>query len=534
MERPRKLRGLRAQLPGGTENRGTDFQPAQFQPSRTNPQEELFSNPAPAVHTEGEINFAQKKMSNDRLTRDALVAEEALLEQKRRTTIGYLESRRARGGDPNGNTIGNSQENPNSPEENQRNTTNSSSGRNQLGEILGALGDTQATGERQEESVRDNRINTQQPTTTDDRTLDQSFLLKAARLAMEKGNQKEAEGLLRSLAALFPEQEENRRDGRDTTQPPHVPEEATTNKEGEARGSIKKIGGVSYMIGEVPDYTFAGLPSFYDKNVKAMKGSIPLTIFDPVWQRIAAASRAEKKTIDRIDTEERRYTGVAAPDEWSQSHAQWSRNYQSFIANLKEVYNFDVFSGWFLIHRDRCDLIMRREGFCAGFRYNLAVRANAFQCDFVKNETTLFPDISKYREDIAEETLAEARRNGEIGYLDNPYINGGEKEHFDPHTGAKKYSYSRERSDDRGRNGNRPQQKPTLSRYKTDYPASKTRRDEYEQGYPCRREGRLRGEGDRPRGGDVNYDERARDRSKFQKTQHGYRNEQTRGRKRFE
>ncbi|KAI9616965.1 hypothetical protein H4Q26_010602 [Puccinia striiformis f. sp. tritici PST-130] len=180
-----------------TENRGTDFQPAQFQPSRTNPQEELFSNPAPAVHTEGEINFAQKKMSNDRLTRDALVAEEALLEQKRRTTIGYLESRRARGGDPNGNTIGNSQENL-IRRKRTKGTQPTLQWKEPTRRDTSALGDTQATGERQEESVRDNRINTQQPTTTDDRTLDQSFLLKAARSAMEKGNQKEAEGLLRS------------------------------------------------------------------------------------------------------------------------------------------------------------------------------------------------------------------------------------------------------------------------------------------------------------------------------------------------
>ncbi|KNE88331.1 hypothetical protein PSTG_18269, partial [Puccinia striiformis f. sp. tritici PST-78] len=84
--------------------------------------------------------------------------------------------------------------------------------------------------------------------------------------------------------------------------------------------------------------------------------------------------QAEKKTIDRPNLEERRHTSLPAPGEWTQSYAQWSRNYQNFIAALKEVYCFQIFSEWFRIHRDRCDQLMRREGFCAGFRYDLAQR----------------------------------------------------------------------------------------------------------------------------------------------------------------
>ncbi|POW07873.1 hypothetical protein PSTT_07950 [Puccinia striiformis] len=329
----------------------------------------------------------------------------------------------------------------------------------------------------------------QPPATTDDRSKDQAFLLKAARSATERGDQRAADGLLRLLAALFPEEAATRGKESNTIPTTNTTDKADTGNEtgtkSESQGSIKKVGAVSYMVGEVPDFTFAGLPSFYDKNVKAMKGSIPLTIFDPVWQRIAAANRAEKKTIDRIDTEERRYTGVAAPDEWSQSYAQWSQNYQAFIATLKDVYKFDIFSEWFNAHKNRCDLIMRREGFCAGFGYDLAVRVNAFQCDFIKNKTSLFPDVAKYREDIAEETLAEARRNGEISYLDNPYISGGKKEHFDPHTGKEKMSLSRDRGEDQGRNSSRFQQKATTSRYRSDYQHQGTRstREEYDNGY---------------------------------------------------
>jgi hypothetical protein len=79
-----------------------------------------------------------------------------------------------------------------------------------------------------------------------------------------------------------------------------------------------KEGGVSFIIGEVPDHTYCGLPMFYDKNVKAMKGSIPSMIFDTKWQH-----QAEKKTVDRnSSSDDRCYTGHPAPGKWTQSYTQ--------------------------------------------------------------------------------------------------------------------------------------------------------------------------------------------------------------------
>ncbi|POW05761.1 hypothetical protein PSTT_09488 [Puccinia striiformis] len=449
-------------------------------------------------------------MNNNVQTSDGPTVASALLDQKRQATINYLESRRTRTNNLNKSSNNNTQEPSCLGNENQRNTT-AVGERNQLGEILGALGDTQ--GERQGGKSLDTQANTQPPSATSTHTSDQTFLLNAARSAMEKGNQKEAEGLLRSLAALFPEEVASRGEGNGVT-PTTDMTASTKSKEddggkSDTRNSIKKIGAVSYMVGEVPDYTFAGLPSFYDKNVKAMKGLMPLTIFDPLWQRAAAANRTEKETIDRADTEERRYTGVTAPDEWSQSYAQWSRNYQSFIATLKDVYNFVIFSEWFRTHRDCCDLIMRREGFCAGFMYDLAGRH-------------------------ADETLAEARRNGEIGLMDNPYIHGGKKEHCDPHTGNEKTSYSRERGNDRGRSSNQSQLRATPSRYRDDHQGARGVREGYEQSYRNRRDDQNRRDNDRNRGGETGYEDRVKDRSKNYKPQNGYRYEPTRGRKRSE
>ncbi|KNE88280.1 hypothetical protein PSTG_18320 [Puccinia striiformis f. sp. tritici PST-78] len=121
--------------------------------------------------------------------------------------------------------------------------------------------------------------------------------------ARAKGDHKTAEALLRSLAALFPDTSDPREEIPTTTRSSVTTNGETTQKEAGpdtgSAGTIQKVGAVSYMAGEFPDHTYLGLPAFYDKNVKAMKGSIPLTIFDPIWQRIAAANHVEKNTVDK-------------------------------------------------------------------------------------------------------------------------------------------------------------------------------------------------------------------------------------------
>ncbi|PLW43120.1 hypothetical protein PCANC_14416 [Puccinia coronata f. sp. avenae] len=127
---------------------------------------------------------------------------------------------------------------------------------------------------------------------------DQSFLLRAAHMAMERGAQSKAKTLLQSLAAIFPPP------GKEGEPNDQAPPAAPTTVEptialGDILAPIRKEGGGSFIIGEVPDHAYRGLPSYYNKNVKAMKGSIPLTIFNPKWQQQAAAHHAEKKTFDK-------------------------------------------------------------------------------------------------------------------------------------------------------------------------------------------------------------------------------------------
>ncbi|PLW21617.1 hypothetical protein PCASD_18387 [Puccinia coronata f. sp. avenae] len=287
-----------------------------------------------------------------------------------------------------------------------------------------------------------------QPSGADnDLAKDQLFLLQAARKATERGAHGEADALLRSLAALFPEKPQPEARGTetpgsttsnappiedtrgDTPPSPGAPKIAATGNK-----IIQKEGAVLFIVGEIPDHTYCGLPAFYDKNVKALKGSVPLTIFDPVWQKQAATHHAERRNVERTVSDERRYTGHPAPGEWTQSYAQWSRNYQGLISAIKDVYNMPTIANWFCLHRDNINNFMRREGFCAGFRYDLAIRANAFQCNMIRQDKNVFPDISTYRKKLGEEEKAMALEQDKKKYIDNPYIAGGAREQYNPYT----------------------------------------------------------------------------------------------------
>ncbi|PLW41205.1 hypothetical protein PCASD_10148 [Puccinia coronata f. sp. avenae] len=395
-------------------------------------------------------------------TNDELTAAAALLEQKRLAAVNYQEARRNQGGDrpPSlGTTTGAA-----TPATGRRDT-------NPLEEILGALGNRpgRQDGPPEETPTTGNSEPTggqnQSSTQASDREKDQFFLLRAAQKAMEHRADQEAEALLQLLAAMFPERQTPRepntqqgtRDRTTTKEPPTTPKQPTTAPpELPEEGQIKEEGGVSFIVGAIPDHTYCGLPTFYNKNVKAMKGSIPLTIFDPVWQRQAAAHHSERKTVDRTSGDERCYTGLPAPGEWTQSYAQWSWNYQSFINSLQDVYTFKTFSDWFRVHKDCCNNIMRREGFCSGLRYDLAVRANVFQCDMVRSKTLCFPNVSLPRPEIQFETSAEAKQNKESSYIDNPYLPGGKKENFNSYTGAEKTNTQNKNNNNNGTNKNKP------------------------------------------------------------------------------
>ncbi|PLW57660.1 hypothetical protein PCANC_01182 [Puccinia coronata f. sp. avenae] len=215
---------------------------------------------------------------------------------------------------------------------------------------------------------------------------------RQARKANNEGDFWTANALLRALSNLYPPTALPLANGGEQTTPLqgnqicNPPQSPHTSK-------IIKEGTFYFAVGVSPSHGFCGLPACYNKNIKALKGLIPLTIFDPLWQQCAVAHSAEKQTVDKGTNEERQYMGHPPPDEWSQTYSKWSRNYQFFQSTLCKVYNFTTLAEWIRIHKDRFNSLMRQNGFCAGFRYNLAVRTNTFQCETFQDREVVFTDI---------------------------------------------------------------------------------------------------------------------------------------------
>ncbi|PLW19654.1 hypothetical protein PCANC_08958 [Puccinia coronata f. sp. avenae] len=183
---------------------------------------------------------------------------------------------------------------------------------------------------------------------------------------------------------------------------------------------------------------------------------------------------------------------------------------------MQEVYNYKTLAEWLTIHKNRVDEIMQRDGFCAGFRYDLAVRTNAFQCDTFSDGKIVFPNISLHRPTIKQQTYSEARANDELCFLDNPYVPGGQQEEYNPHTGCLKTNQSKKRNTDT-RLGGQNQNGCTNSFRRDSYRSPRNRDDRDSSPDQNRQENNPRGQnGDDRRGNrnrNRNQDSRARDRA---------------------
>jgi hypothetical protein len=201
-----------------------------------------------------------------------------------------------------------------------------------------------------------------------------------------------------------------------------------------------KEGGLSFYVKGVNTFCDMGLPAFFDKNMKELKGPIPLTIFNKKWQDAAVLFHADKRTKseDLSETKER-YSGLKFQNEWEQSFSDWTINHRAFHLALRDIYVFPTFAGWLLEHKTNCDQIQAKDGFMAALRYDIQLRTNAFAHRVVINGDPSVPDISVLRTDIAESCYAEARNFDKLGFKDtNPYAVGGPRAHIDPLTGTTK------------------------------------------------------------------------------------------------
>ncbi|PLW50507.1 hypothetical protein PCASD_01453 [Puccinia coronata f. sp. avenae] len=98
--------------------------------------------------------------------------------------------------------------------------------------------------------------------------------------------------------------------------------------------------------------------------------------------------------------------------------------------------------------------MMLTSGFCMGFRYDLAVRANAFQCNNFHDGKLVFPDISKLHKDMENQATNDAKAFNKIGLQENPYIAGGKRSDIDPWTGQPKATNNRRNNNNNHNNGN--------------------------------------------------------------------------------
>ncbi|OAV93067.1 hypothetical protein PTTG_02857 [Puccinia triticina 1-1 BBBD Race 1] len=203
---------------------------------------------------------------------------------------------------------------------------------------------------------------------------------------------------------------------------------------------VKENGFVFYKA-EVNSFLGLGLPPFFDKNMKELKGKLSPEIdrCNEKWQDAAILHYSEKKArLNTSSDEKDRYTGLKYPSEWEQTFGDWTLNHRGFYESLSVIYNYPTLARWLLQHKANTDRIHLKDGYMAALRYDVHLRTNAFAHRVTVNGEEAFPDISVFRPDIAEEAYTDTRRFDELSFKDNPYAPGGPQDGMDPVTGMPK------------------------------------------------------------------------------------------------
>ncbi|EGF98615.1 uncharacterized protein MELLADRAFT_69189 [Melampsora larici-populina 98AG31] len=224
------------------------------------------------------------------------------------------------------------------------------------------------------------------------------------------------------------------------TFPRRTPSQSTdtpaTTKNLSTSAKVVVEGGLSFISGAITSHTDIGFTPYFDRNLKELRGPIPLTIFNKHWQELANSYHVEKRVkTDNLNKDLTTYTGYPYPHEMTQSYATWNVNYRNFVAVLRDVYKFKTFANWAEAHQANVEFYHERDNWMTAFRYDIKIRLNAFAFRVTENGTTVPPDISQRREDIAAICFAETRRLDEGAFTDNPYAKGGARFGYDWTTG---------------------------------------------------------------------------------------------------
>ncbi|KAA1072117.1 hypothetical protein PGT21_028343 [Puccinia graminis f. sp. tritici] len=193
---------------------------------------------------------------------------------------------------------------------------------------------------------------------------------------------------------------------------------------------------IIFVRGSLPKHFDVGFTPYFDKNIKELRGPIPLTIFDKKWQEDAIQFHTNKRS--KGDEKDGSYTGFEYPNEWTQTFAKWTANHRNFHITFRDLYNYPEFAEWILEHKANVDRIIAEDGFLVGFRYDLIVRQNAFSYQVETDQGTSAVDISIFRKNVKREAWKVTRNLDELDFTDNPYAKDGPKFNFDPKTGKPK------------------------------------------------------------------------------------------------
>ncbi|OAW00155.1 hypothetical protein PTTG_10328 [Puccinia triticina 1-1 BBBD Race 1] len=214
---------------------------------------------------------------------------------------------------------------------------------------------------------------------------------------------------------------------------PSVAEEAT------------QVRNVKFIVGRSNSHDDGGFTPYFHKLLLECKGPLPLTIFNRKWQEKALIHHSQNrpKTDETAAEKGLRYHGLPVPDEFSQSFTDWTLNHRCFHLTMKDRYNYPVLADWILAHKGHCDRLHRKHGFMVALRYDIRIRNNAFAFRVEVNGEESFSDISKFKQETADEAISLCRDFNEVGLQENPYAIGEGRVGGDPLKGIRPHKPSR-------------------------------------------------------------------------------------------
>ncbi|OAV88791.1 hypothetical protein PTTG_06703 [Puccinia triticina 1-1 BBBD Race 1] len=223
-------------------------------------------------------------------------------------------------------------------------------------------------------------------------------------------------------------------------QPSVVPQ-----KRPSAADETTQVQSVKFIVGRSNSHDDGGFTPYFHKLLLECKGPLPLTIFNREWQEKALIHHSQNrpKTDETAAEKGLRYHGLPVPDEFSQSFTDWTLNHRCFHLTMRDRYHYPVLADWILEHKNHCDRLHRKHGFMVALRYDIRIRNNAFAFRVEVDGEESFSDISKFKQETADEAISLCQDFNEISLQENPYAIGEGRVGGDPLKGIRPHKQPR-------------------------------------------------------------------------------------------